>query len=189
METSRQKQPYTLASVCIKTALIHTVSYFLIGLISFTVFDYSARYADPLLGNFMRQTTHPMVAAGPLFQILRGLLFGLVFFTLRDVVFARKRGWLTLWLVLLVVGIISPFGPSPSSIEGMVYTTVPLNFHVIGLPEVIVQSLVLAVGTFFWVNHPEKKWIGWVIGIVFAMVILMAVMGILSAVGILVQPK
>jgi hypothetical protein len=178
----------TLLSITLKTILVHTVTYFVIGLFSYTLFDYSAKYADPALNNLMRQTSHPLVAAGPLFQVVRGLLFGLVFYALRDVVFARKKGWLTLWLMLLVVGVFSPFGPAPSSIEGMFYTTLPMWFHFIGLPEVIIQSLLLAFCTYYWVNHPEKKWLGWIFGILFAMALLMAVMGMLAGLGILQVP-
>jgi hypothetical protein len=160
-----------------------------IGFISYTVFDYTAKYADPLLGNFMRQTNHPLVAAGPMFQVFRGLLFGLVFFLLRDIYFKNKNGWLPIWLVLFIVGVISTFGPSPSSIEGLIYTNVPLYFHVIGLPEVAVQSFLLAYLTHFWVTHPEKKWLGWLFGIGFGIVVLMSTLGILVAVGIIQVPK
>ncbi|HEX7555690.1 MAG TPA: hypothetical protein VF338_03620 [Leptolinea sp.] len=178
-----------LLSITLKTILVHTTTYFLIGLVSFTLFDYSAKYADPVLGNFMRQTTHPLVAAGALFQVLRGLLFGLVFYTLRDIVFARKNGWLILWFVLLVVGVISPFGPSPGSIEGLVYTNVPMWFHLMGLPEVIIQSLLLAFFTFYWTNHPEKRWLGWMFGILFILVVIMSIMGILAGLEKLQVPR
>lgn len=175
-------------SITSKTVLVHTVTYFLMGLIAFTVFNYSDKYADPVLGNFMRQTTHPLVAAGPFFQVIRGLLFGVVLYLLREVVFNQKHGWLVLWSMLIIVGILSPFGPSPGSIEGMVYTTIPMDFHFIGWPEVVFQSLLLAWFTFFWVNHPEKKWVSWVFVIFFILAILMSVMGVLAALGILIQP-
>jgi len=178
----------SLFSITVKTILVHTVTYFLMGLIAFTVFDYSGKYADPAFSNYMRQTTHPMVAAGIIFQVMRGLLFALVFYPLQDVIFARKNGWLILWLMLLVVGVFSPFGPSPSSIEGMVYTTIPFEFHLTGLPEVISQSLLLAYFTYFWVNHPEKKWLGWVFGILFFLVISMSILGILASLEILSVP-
>jgi len=179
---------YSLASISLKAALVHTVTYFVIGFISYTVFDYTAKYADPLLMNFMRQTNHPLVAAGPMFQVFRGLLFGLVFFLLREIYFKQKNGWLPIWLMLLIVGIISTFGPSPSSIEGLLYTNVPFYFHLIGLPEVVVQSFLLAYLTHFWVTHPEKKWLNWLFGISFGIVILMSTMGILAALSILKVP-
>lgn len=178
------KQP-TFSSIAIKTAVVHTVTYFIVGLLSFALLDYTAKYADTVVSGFMRQTDHPLVAAGPAFQVLRGLLFGIVFYVLRDVIFTQKRGWLRLWLVLVIVGILSPFGAAPSSIEGMLYTVLPTWFHIAGFPEVFVQSGLLAFFTHYWLNHSEKKWLGWVFGIIFVLVILMSALGALAAMGFL----
>jgi len=54
--------------------------------------------------------------AGPFFQILHGGLMGIVFHLLRESIFPHKRGWLTLWGTLVIVGVLSPFGATPSSI-------------------------------------------------------------------------
>ena len=182
------KQP-TFTSITLKAAVIHTVTYFLVGFLSFTFLDYTAKYADPIVANFMRQTNHPLVAIGPALQVIRGFLFGIVFYALRETIFPQKRGWLTLWLILVVVGILSPFGPSPSSIEGMLYTVMPMWFHIVGLPEVFIQSGLLAFLTHYWVNHPEEKWLGWLFGVIFVMVVLMSLLGLLAALGMLPSPK
>jgi hypothetical protein len=175
----------SFSSIALKSAIVHTVTYFLVGLAAFAFLDYSAKFANPVVANLMRQTDHPLVAAGPLFQLLRGFLFGIVFYALRDLVFPQKRGWLTLWLMLVIVGILSPFGAAPSSIEGMLYTVLPGWFHVIGFPEVFVQAGLLAFLTHYWVNHPEKKWLNWGFGAVLIMVVLFSSLGILSALGML----
>lgn len=178
------KEP-SFSSIALRATLVHTITYFVVGALSFTLLDYSARFADPAVAGMMRQTDHPLVAAGPLFQVLRGFLFGILFYALRDVIFPRKRGWLTLWLVLVIAGILSPFGAAPSSIEGMVYSVLPMWFHIMGLPEILLQSLLLAFLTHYWVNHPEKKWLTWLFGIAFVLIVLLALLGILSALGIL----
>jgi hypothetical protein len=176
---------FSFSSISLKATIVHTVSYFVIGLLALTFLDYSTKFADPIVAGMFRQTDHPLVAAGPLFQILRGFLFGVAFYFLREIIFARKNGWLILWLVLIIVGVISPFGAAPSSIEGMVYTVLPSWFHIVGLPEIIVQSGLLAFLTHYWVNHPEKKWLNWVFGIAFILTILMSSLGILAALGML----
>ena len=181
-----KEQSFT--SITLKTIVVHTVTYFLVGLFAFILLDYTSKYADPSIANFMRQTTDPLVAGGTLFQVLRGFLFGLVFYYLREIVFVRKNGWLVLWLTLVIVGIFSPFGAAPSSIEGMVYTRLPMWFHLAGLPEVIIQSFLLAFLTYYWINHPENKWIGWILVIAFVLGILMSTMGILAGLGILQAP-
>lgn len=181
-------KPPSFAAVALKTTVVHTVTYFLVGLVSFTLLDYTAKYADPVVAGLMRQTDHPLVAIGPALQVIRGFLFGLVFYALREVIFARPRGWLTLWLVLVVVGILSPFGPSPSSIEGLLYTILPAWFHLAGFPEVFVQAGLLAFLTHYWVNHPEKKWLTWLMGLVFVVVVLLSLLGLLAALGFLPAP-
>lgn len=178
----------SFSAITLKTVIVHTVTYFLIGFLAFTFFDYGAKYADPVVAGTLRQTDHPLVSAGPLFQVLRGFLLGIVFYALREVVFPKKNGWLVLWLVLLIVGIFSPFSAAPGSIEGAIYSTLPIWFHLISLPELLVQSFLLAFVTHYWVNHPEKKWLGWVFGIGFVLIVLLAAMGILAALGVLPSP-
>jgi hypothetical protein len=117
--------------------------------------------------------------AGPLFQPIRGLLFGGILYFLREPFFQRRRGWLLLWGTLVVIGIISTYGAAPGSLEGMVYTTLPIGFHLRGLPETLLQTLLFSALLFYWVNHPEKKWLTWLLGIVFALVLLFPALGVL----------
>ncbi len=166
-----------------KTIAVHTITYSLIGWLAYTMFDYSAKFAEPAYSAFMRQTDSPLVAAGPLFQPIRGILFGVVFYLLQDVIFARKNGWLITWCTLVLVGVFSTFGPSPGSIEGAIYTILPLTGQLGGLIEVILQSLLLSWILYFWVNHPEKRWLNWVIGLLFLVTILLPVIGFLASRG------
>jgi hypothetical protein len=175
MEESRP----TIVEVILKTMVTHTITYFIMGLIASTVLEYGRLYAETSLNLLMRQISDPLVMAGPLFQPIRGALFGVVFFLLRDTLFGRKNGWLVMWITLVVVGILSPFGPSPGSIEGMIYTTLPMELHLTGLPEVLLQALILSALLFYWVNHPQKKWLNWVMGIVFVLMLLLPTLGLL----------
>lgn len=161
------------------------ITYFIIGVLSFVFLDYAAKYADPTVASFMRQTDHPLVMAGPFFQIMRGLLFGIVFYALRQSIFPHKSGWLTLWLVLVVVGILAPFGAAPSSMEGMIYTVLPVWFHIVNAPELIIQSGLLAFLTHYWINHPEKLGLNWSLRMVTTLVVLLSLLGALSAFGVL----
>ena len=170
----------SLGEVVVKTIVTHTLTYFLVGLAAFWCFDYARKFAEPGVRSLMRQTDEPLVMAGPLFQPIRGLLFGLVFYLLREPLFGARRGWLVLWLVLVVVGILSTFGPAPGSVEGMVYTTLPLRFHLESLPEIVVQALALATLLGYWVNHPRKRWLTWCLGVAFMAVLLLPTLGLLA---------
>jgi len=159
--------------------VVHTVTYFIVGILAYTLFDYASLFAEPGYSGFMRPTDDPLVTAGPLFQPIRGLLFGVVFYLLQDVLFWKSRGWLLTWVTLVFVGIFSTFAAAPGSIEGMIYTTFPVTRQLGGLVEVLVQSLLLSVILFYWVNHPEKRWLSWVLGVLFVIGILLPALGLI----------
>lgn len=165
-----------------KTIVAHTLTYFLVGLAAFTVLNYTEFYARPEVATYMRQTSDPMVALGPALQPIRGVLFALVFYVLREPLFGRKHGWLIIWLMLVVLGIFSTFGPAPASVEGLIYLKAPMREQLSGgLLEVLTQSLLFSALLFYWVNHPERRWLTWVLGIMFVLVLSMSIMGFFMA--------
>jgi hypothetical protein len=167
--------------LAVKTIIVHTVTYFFMGLIASTLLDYGSWYAESYLSGFMRQINDPMVMAGPLFQPIRGLLFAVVFYLLRDLLFGRRNGWLIMWVMLVFVGILSTFGPSPGSVEGMIYTIVPFADHFKGWPEVMIQALLFSLILTYWVAHPEKRWLTWLLVVVFVIVLILPLLGLLFA--------
>lgn len=171
--------PPTFRQVTSKTIVVHTVTYFVAGILAFLLLDYEVMFSETELRFLMRPTDSRWVMAGPLIQPLRGLLFGVVFYLLRDVFFARRNGWLIMWLVLVVVGFLSTFGPTPGSIEGFVYTSLPPWLHIKCAPEILLQTLLLSSVVCYWVNHPEKGWIRWSLGVVFLCVLALPALGLL----------
>jgi hypothetical protein len=169
----------SLMSVTVKTIIVHTVTYFMMGLLASTLFDYEGLFGQESLAGFLRPFDDRMIMAGPLFQPIQGLIFGLAFYPLREVIFAKKNGWLILWWTLVALAILSTFGPSPGSIEGAIYTRIPLVDHLTGLPEVLIQSLLLSGVLYYWVNHPETKWLTWLLVVLFVLCMAMPVLGLL----------
>jgi hypothetical protein len=169
----------TARSIILKTAVTHTVTYFLTGVTAYVLFDYPTLIAGSELGLSMRPLTDPMVMAGPVFQPLRGLLFGCVFYLLREPFFGRRNGWLVMWAVLVSIGILGTFGAPPGSLEGVIYTVLPLSLHLRLLPEVLVQSFLLSWLLFVWVNRP-RNWLTWVMGAAFLIVLLLPVLGLVA---------
>ena len=170
----------TFRALVVKTIVTHTVTYFVFGVLAMFVFDYGRLYAETDLRFLMRPTTDPVVMAGPLFQPIRGLLFGALLFMLREMFFSTQWGWLRLWLVLVVFGILGAPGPVPGSLEGMIYTTIPLWVQLTGLPEVLLQTLTFSWLLCRWVHHPEKRWMNWCLGVAFVFVYLLPVVGLLA---------
>jgi hypothetical protein len=175
------EEKLTLWGVTARTAVVHTLTYTVVGLLAQILFNYSAMLADPTLNCFMRQANDPIVRAGILFQPLRGVLFGLVFYLLRDVLFRRKNGWLIMWTALVVIGIFSTFAPAPSSIEGFIYTKLLSANRWGGLVEILSQALLLSVITYYWVNHAEKRWLNWLMGTLFVIVLMIGALSLLGS--------
>jgi len=171
----------TLGNITLKTMVVHTLTYFLAGLVAFNLFDYTARFAEPIYEVYMRPTNDPLVTAGVLFQPIRGILFGLVFYLLRGSIFKRKNGWLVAWFMLVVVGILSTFGPAPASIEGLIYTKLPIGSLPGGMAEVLTQPFLLASLPCYWVNHPGKRWVNVLLWILFAIALILPALGLLVA--------
>jgi hypothetical protein len=169
----------SLTGLILKSAVLHTVTYFLAGLVAANVFNYEGLFAIPSMVGFMRPYEDVWVMLGPLFQPLRGMLFALALYPLWGNLFNRKYGWLVIWWLLVAIGILSTYGPTPDSIEGLLYTRVPLAAHLRGLPEVLVQSFVYSLVLFYWINHPEKRWLTWVMGIMFCILMIFPILGLL----------
>lgn len=173
----------TLRAVVLKATVTHTITYFVFGLLALVVFDYARLYAETELVHLMRPTTEPVVMAGPLFQPIRGALFGVLLYVLRDAFFGRRWGWLRLWLVLVVIGILGTPGPTPGSLEGMIYTRIPLWVQLRGLPEVLLQTLAFSWLLCHWIDHPEKRRLSWCLGAAFVVACLLPAVGLLARRG------
>jgi hypothetical protein len=159
-----QPQGLSVARLTLKATVVHTVTYFIAGLTAFLLLDYDQRWAEEPLSLFMRPLSHPIYMAGPALQVIRGVIFGLALWPIRELVFGRERGWLVMWWLLVALGILSTFGPSPGSVEGLIYTVMPMRVHLGGMPEVLIQSLAFSFILHRWVTRP-KAWMAWVLGI------------------------
>lgn len=135
----------------------HIVSYFIMGVIFSTLLNYKGNFASSAL-SFMRPTDSPWVAAGPSLQIIRGILFALVLWPIGEVFLQRKKGWVILWLLFLGLAILGTAGPTPGSLEGIIYTKIPIGYHLLGLPEAVLQTLLFSLFVFYWYKKPAKTW-------------------------------
>jgi hypothetical protein len=121
----------TFLGLTVKTVLVHTVTYFLMGLLAVNLLNYRTQFADAITGVYMRPVSDPLVALGPALQVIRGLLFAAAFYPLREILFGRKNGWLITWLLLVTLGILSTFGAAPGSVEGLLYTKMPVGLQIL----------------------------------------------------------
>jgi hypothetical protein len=162
----QDSQPRFL-SLAAKTAVCHTITYFFMGVLAFHFLHYAELIARPCSG--MRPLTDPLMRAGLLFQPLRGVLFALVFYPLRGCLFGRKHSWLLTGWMLIALGILGTFAAPPGSMEGLIYTTVPVWMQLRGWLEIVPQALLLSALLCYWVENPGKKWLTWLLTIVFCL--------------------
>jgi hypothetical protein len=172
-----ENPPVRFPALAAKTAVCHTITYFVMGALAAYFFNYAAMMSKP--GSGMVAFNSKWVMAGPLFQPIRGVVFALVFYPLRGCLFGRKNGWLLMSWMLMALGVIATFGPASGSLEGMIYTPTPILIQLRGLLEVVPQAILLSALLCYWVNHAGKKWLDWLLGIVFFLMMAMSVMGLL----------
>jgi len=133
-----------------KVALVHTVTYFVFGLIMSNLFDYGRIFQQEIIRDFMRPIDSSSALLGPLVQPIRGLLFALGLWPIRRAIVESRRGWLILWGIFVTFGILGTPAAAPSSLEGVIYSKLPLWYHLIGLPEILLQTLTFSLILVWW---------------------------------------
>jgi hypothetical protein len=167
-------------SILYRTIISHTVTYFATGVIAAILLDYSTRMIRPDVAPIIRKITDPILVASPLFQPFRAALLAIVFYLLRDVLFNNRKGWLIMWCVLVVIGILTPFSASWGGIEGMIFFNFPIWDHITGWPEVFSQTLFLSVILTYWVNHPKSQRLHVILFVSFILAILLPIIALLT---------
>ena len=128
----------------LKATGLHLLTYVVCGIIFSVLFDYHSLFTMEGVKDFMKEVGGTSTHIGPWVNVLRGILFGLALLLFKDSFIGQKFGWLKLWGILSIIGIINTPGPAPFSIEGVVYTKLPLKFHLLGAPEILLQTLMFS---------------------------------------------
>jgi hypothetical protein len=155
----------------------HVVTYFVAGLLAYTLMDYKSLFQSEAMSQFVRPLTSRWYAAGPGLQVIRGLVLTVVLYPFRKMLIDDRRGWLKLFGLLVGLCVLSTSGAPPGSLEGIIYTRLSLLQHLRGLPEVILQNLAFAVMVFAWCRRPARAW-NVVMSVLVALVILFSLAGV-----------
>jgi hypothetical protein len=132
----------------LRSVVVHTVTYFVAGLVASQVFDYERIFGEPIVRDYMLPYEASGVGLGPWLQPLRGAIFGVVLLPFRGVLSTSRHGWLFLWGLFVGLGILGTPAAAPSSVEGVIYSRLPVWYHLLGLPEIALQTL-----AFSWLLH------------------------------------
>ena len=140
----------TFVGFALRIMVAHTLTYFVFGIVASNVFHYGALFEMPVIRDFMLPMTQHDPLIGPFLQPVRGLIFAIGLWPIRRFLLESKRGWLILWGLLVTIGILSTPAAAPASIEGVLYTKLPLWYHLIGLPEITLQTLAFSIWLVWW---------------------------------------
>jgi hypothetical protein len=143
--TSTTAHGISAPAFLLRAMLWHTVTYLLAGLVASRVLDYQWAFHEPVIRDYMKDFDAAGVGFGPWLQPIRGLIVGVVLLPFTETLARHKLGWLFLWGLLVGIGILSTSAAAPSSVEGLLYSRVPLWYHLFGLPEVLLQTLAFSV--------------------------------------------
>lgn len=138
-------------------SLIHVITYVIAGLVFMNLQNYAGAFESSELFTDFRPLDSPIVRAAALFQFIRGGFFALLLWPFYDTIVNSKRGWLILFGVLWGFTLIGAVSATPGSIEGFIYTEIPLSEHLIGLPEVTVQMLAFSYLFYKWESRVYSR--------------------------------
>ena len=136
----------------LKVTVAHIVTYIICGIFFSSVMNYRDLWQSGVFGSNMRDYDSVFIYLGPAFQFIRGFLFGGILLLIPNELYRQKHSWVKLWIIIAGIGIINTPGPSIGSIEGMIYTTVPLNAYT-GTLEIFTQTLWFS----WWVCRQKKE--------------------------------
>jgi hypothetical protein len=139
-----------------RVVVVHCLTYFMFGLVMSNLLDYEGLFQREIIRDFMLPLD-ARTLLGVALQPVRGLLFAVALWPIREVVLQKRRGWLIVWSIFLVFGILSTTGAAPSSIEGVLYTRLPLWYHLLGLPEITLQTLAFSYLLVWWDKRQSMR--------------------------------
>lgn len=148
---------HTFMMFVLRVIVAHTLTYFIYGIIMSQIFDYNAIFAREIIRDYMLPIGERNVFLHLFMQPVRGLIFAIALWPIRELLLQRKHGWLILWGLLVSLGILSTPAAAPSSIEGMIYTKIPMWYHLMGIPEITLQTLFFSIWVVWWERQSVKS--------------------------------
>jgi len=136
----------------------HIVTYFVAGLIAYSLFNYKGLFQEGTLACYMLPISSKWIAAGPSLQVIRGLIIALALYPFRQIILEGAAGGLKLAGLLIGLSVLSPSGAAPGSVEGFIYTQLTWAQHLRGLPEVVLQNLAFAWLLTAWYHSSRRSW-------------------------------
>ena len=166
-----------------RIAATHTIAYFIAGIFALYVLRYDEIFSFGSL-SFMRPIDSPWIAAGPGLQIIRGFLLAFFLFPFRTIFLKTKKGWIKFWFLTFGLSYLLTISPAIGSYEGLLYTTIPIKYHLIGIPEVVLYITVFTTLMWAWYKKP-KPMFNYIFFAIILLIEFMSLLGVLASFGII----
>ena len=181
----RKSQKNEIVTFIWRVVSIHTIAYFIAGIFALLFMNYKEQFASEFMSTIMRPIDSPWVAIGSGLQLFRGIIIALVLLPFKDI-FLSKNGWVKLAGLILGLSYISTIGPTFGSFEGYIYTKIPLQYHLLGVPETLLYVFFFSFLLFLWYKKPVKTW-NIVTTILVILIVIINILGYLSSIGLIQQ--
>lgn len=168
------------AVFCWRITAAHTIAYFVAGIFALYVMNYEKYFVSM---PWLRQFGSPWIPAGPGLQVLRGIIIAGVLYPFRGVIFSAK-GWLKLWLLVFGLSYISTIGALDGSFECLIYSTLSLKEHLLGLPETLLYTFLFSILVYAGNKKAGRIW-DILAGCLVGLILLFSVCGVLQALHLL----
>ena len=146
------RQPESPKTFVWRICSAHVIAYFTAGVFALLFLDYRTHFSSESLALLMP---------------VRGFLYG-------------KNGFLKLAWLVLGLSFISTIGPTPGSFDGYIYTILPVQYHLGGIPEAVLYTALFAGILAFW-HKSGKRYVTTLSIVLVAVIVLFSVMGFLGA--------
>lgn len=151
-EAGAEKPAKGLRGYSIRFTLVHLVIYLVVGIFFYQAAGYEEALATMEAFELWRPLESlGMVAAVFLGQIARGAILALLLYPFYSTYMRKKQGWLLLFGLLLGLKVLTAMFVIPESLSLMVAEIM------VGVPEIIVQTLVFALVFFTWEKRISRK--------------------------------
>ena len=157
------------------------ITYSIMGMLAANFLNYQEVFNS---SETLRDFNSPWIPAGPALQLIRGFIFSCALWYFKESFLYQKYGWLKLWGLIVGLSILSTAAAPPGSIEGFIYTTIPVGDQIRGYLELLPQTGLFSAFVFFWYERPNKIW-NVLSVILVTLIVLMSILGVLAASGIL----
>ena len=128
----------------------------------------------------MKPMNSTSVASGPAWQLVRGLILSIALWPFKSIFLNTRNGWLKLWVLLIGLSILSTAAAAPGSVEGFIYTTIPIEKQLLGYFEVVPQTLLFSLIVYYWYQKPLKGW-NVIASILFTIILMLSIAGAIMA--------